>query len=92
MEAVYKQYYKQGLAIVGVNVTQDQEPTARAFVERDKVTFPVGHDISHKITSVYSIQAVPTISFVDKAGKLVEQHVGEFTKAELRQRIDALLK
>jgi peroxiredoxin len=92
LEAVYKQYRKQGLAIIGVNVTLDQEPNARAFVERYKLTFPVGHDTSAKITSLYSVHAVPTISFVDKAGKLVEQHVGELTKSELRQRIDALLK
>jgi peroxiredoxin len=92
LEAVYKQYYKQGLAIVGVNVTQDQEPTARAFVERYKLTFPVGHDISGEIISLYAVQAVPTVILVDKTGKLVERHVGELTKSELRQRIDALLK
>ena len=92
MEAVYKQYYKQGLAIVGVDVTQDQEPTARAFVERDKVTFPVGHDTSGKIISLYAVHAVPTIILVDKTGKLVEQHVGELTKSQFRQRIDTLLK
>ena len=92
MEAAYKQYYKQGLAVLGVNVTQDQEPTARAFVKRDKVTFPVGHDTSGEIISLYAVHAVPTIILVDKAGKLVERHVGEFTRSQLRQRIDALLK
>ena len=92
MEAVYKQYHKQGLAIVGVNVTPDQEPTARAFVEKDMLTFPIGHDTSGEIISLYAVQAVPTIILVDKAGKLVERHVGELTKSELRQRIDALLK
>ena len=92
MEAAYKQYYKQGLAIVGVDVTQDQEPTARAFVKKDKLTFPVGHDTSGEIISLYAVQAVPTIIFIDKAGKLAERHVGELTKSELRQRIDALLK
>jgi peroxiredoxin len=92
LEAVYKQYYKQGLAIVGVNVAQDQEPTARAFVKRYKLTFSVGHDTSREIISLYAVHAVPTIMLVDKAGKLVERHVGELTKSELRQRIDALLK
>ena len=92
MEAAYKQYYKQGLAIIGVDVTQDQEPTARAFVKKDKLTFPVGHDTSGEIISLYAVQAVPTIILVDKTGKLVERHVGELTKPELRQRMDALLK
>jgi thioredoxin-related protein len=91
LEAVYKRYYKQGLAIVGVNVTQDQESTARAFVEKEKVTFPAGHDTG-EIISLYAVHAVPTIILVDKAGKLVERHVGELTKSELRKRIDALLK
>jgi peroxiredoxin len=92
LEAVYKQYYKQGLAIVGVNVIQDQEPTARAFVKKYKLTFSVGHDASGEIISLYVVQAVPTIILVDRAGKLVERRVGELTKSELRQRIDALLK
>ena len=92
MEAAYKQYYKQGLSVIGVDVTQDQEPTARAFVERDKLTFPVGHDTSGEIISLYAVQDVPTIILVDKAGKLVERHVGELTKSEFRQRIGALLK
>jgi peroxiredoxin len=92
LEAAYKKYYKQGLAIVGVNVTQDQESTARAFVKKEKVTFPVGHDTSGEIISLYAVHAVPTIILVDKAGKLVERHVGELSKSELRQRIDVLLK
>jgi peroxiredoxin len=92
LEAVYKQYYKQGLSIVGVNVTPDQEPTARAFVTTYKLTFPVGHDTSGEVISAYAVQSVPTIILVDKAGKLVERHVGELTKSELRQRIDGLLK
>ncbi len=92
MEAVYKQYYKQALAIVGVNVIQDQERTARAFVKKYKLTFPVGHDALGEIISLYAVQSVPTIILVDKAGKLVERRVGELTKSELGQRIDALLK
>ena len=92
LEAVYKQYYKQSLAVVGVNVIQDQESKARAFVEKYKLTFPVGHDASGEIISLYAVQAVPTIILVDKVGKLIERHEGELTKLKLRQRIDALLK
>mgnify|MGYP001160587845 CR=1 FL=1 len=91
MEAVYEKYRKQGLVIIGVNVTQDQEPPARAFVERYKLTFPVGHDTSGKITSLYVVQAAPMICFIDKAGRLVECHVGELNEAAFRQRIDDLL-
>jgi peroxiredoxin len=91
LEAVYEKYRKQGLVIIGVNFTQDEEPPARAFAERYKLTFPVGHDTSGEITSLYVVQAAPMISFVDKTGKLVESHIGELTEAAFRQRINDLL-
>lgn len=91
MEAAYKKYYKQGLVIIGVNVSEDEEPV-RAFVERYTLTFPVGLDTSEKVSSLYVVQATPTIIFIDKAGNIEEWHVGELSEAALRHRIDDLLK
>jgi peroxiredoxin len=92
LEALYEEYQKRGLVIIGVDVAQDQEPAARDFVERYKLTFPVGHDTSGEIASRYAVQNAPTISFVDKTGKLAAWHVGELSEGEFRQRIDDLLQ
>ncbi len=94
MQAVYDKYRKQGLVIIGVNVTQDQEPPARTFVERYKLTFPVGHDTGD-ISLLYAVKAMPIMStkiFIDKAGNLVEQCSGELTQEEFLRRIEDLLK
>jgi peroxiredoxin len=91
MEAAYEKYRKRGLVIIGVNVSKDQEPPARDFVKRYKLTFPVGHDTGD-IGPLYAVQAAPIMIFIDKAGKLVERHVGELTETEFRQRIEDLLK
>jgi thioredoxin-related protein len=78
--------------ILGVNISQDQEQPARDFVERYKLMYPVGRDVSGTIGSLYGVTGTPTIIFVDKAGRLVERHVGAMTEEEFRQRIENLLK
>ncbi len=47
--------------------------------------------MSLKFNKLYVVQAAPMICFIDKAGRLVECHVGELTEAAFRQRIDDLL-
>lgn len=78
--------------ILGVSISQDQEQPARDFVERYKLTYPVGRDVSGTIGSLYAVTGTPTIIFIDKAGRLVERHVGAMTETEFRQRIEDLLK
>ena len=78
--------------ILGVNISQDEEQPARNFVKRYKLTYPVGRDISGTIGSLYAVKGTPTVIFVDKAGLLVERHVGAMAEEEFRQRIEDLLK
>jgi thioredoxin-related protein len=78
--------------ILGVNIAQDQETAALAFADRYKLTYPVGRDVSGTIGSLYAVTGTPTVIFVDKAGRLVERHVGGMTEADFRQRIEDLLK
>jgi thioredoxin-related protein len=75
-----------------VNVQWDKEQLAKTFVEVYKLTFLVGRDASEEIGALYQVEATPTSLFIDKAGRLVEQHVGELEEAEFVKRIDALLK
>jgi cytochrome c biogenesis protein CcmG/thiol:disulfide interchange protein DsbE len=78
--------------ILGVDVTTDKEPAARDFVERYKLTYPVGRDVEGDITSLYGVTGTPTVFYVDRAGKLVGRHEGELNEADFRQRIANLLK
>ena len=89
---MYQKYKTRGLVVLGVNVQWDKEQLARTFVEVYKITYPVGRDASGSIGALYAVDATPTSLFIDKAGRLVEQNVGELDEAEFVKRIDALLK
>ena len=75
-----------------MNVQWDKEHLAKLFVEVYKLTFPVGRDASGEIGALYQVDATPTSLFIDKTGRLVEEHVGEMEEADFEQRINALLK
>jgi hypothetical protein len=57
-----------------------------------KVTYLVGRDASGEVSKLYDIEATPTSLFIDKAGRLVEQHVGALAEAEFQRRVEAMLK
>lgn len=57
-----------------------------------KVTYLVGRDATGMITGLYDVEATPTSLFIDKAGRLTEQHVGALEEADFQRRIEALLK
>ena len=92
MEALYQKYKGKGLVVLGVNVQWDKEQLARTFVEVYKITYPVGRDTSGSVGALYEVDATPTSLFIDRAGRLVEQHVGELDETEFVKRIDTLLK
>lgn len=78
--------------ILGVSIMQDEEQPARNFVKRYKLTYPNGRDISGTIGSLYDVKGTPTVIFVDKAGNLVERHVGAMAAEVFRQKVKDLVK
>ncbi len=78
--------------ILGVSIMQDEDQPARNFVKRYKLTYPNGRDLSGTIGSLYDVKGTPTVLFVDKAGNLVERHVGAMAEEEFRQKIEDLVK
>jgi hypothetical protein len=92
LEALYQRYKAKGLVVLGVNVQWDKEQLMRTFLEVYKTTYPVGRDGSGAIGAQYQIDATPTSLFIDKAGRLAEQHVGELEEGDFSQRIDEMLK
>ncbi len=78
--------------VLGINAQWDKEQLARTFMEVYKVTYPVGRDATGTIGKLYDVDGTPTNLFIDKAGRLVEQHVGGLSEAEFVQRLEPLLK
>jgi cytochrome c biogenesis protein CcmG/thiol:disulfide interchange protein DsbE len=89
---MYEKYKAKGIVVLGVNVQWDKEQLMRTFLEVYKITYPVGRDASGAIGAQYQVEATPTTLFIDKVGRLTEQHEGGLEEAEFVKRIDALLK
>lgn len=81
-----------GLIVFGINVPWDKEQLVCVFMDAYKVTYLVGRDASGTIGNLYGVEATPTSLFIDKAGRLVEQHAGALPEAEFPRRVGALLK
>lgn len=74
IEQVYRQYRDEGLEVLAVNSTfQDDEGAAAAFVRELGLTFPILLDRDGAVSRRYRLQALPTTFFVDRRG--VIRHV-----------------
>ena len=80
------------MVILGVNVPWDKEQLVRTFMEVYKVAYLVGRDATGTISKLYDVEATPTSLFIDKTGRLVEQHVGGLEETDFDKRIQTLLK
>ena len=80
------------MVVLGINAQWDKEQLVRTFMEVYKVTYPVGRDATGTIGKLYDVDGTPTSLFIDKAGRLVEQHVGGLEEAEFVKRLEPLLK
>lgn len=70
VNAVAQRYKDRGLAVIGVN-TSDERELAEAFVRKKGLTFPIVYDESNAIARKYGVSSLPTLVVVSKTGKVV---------------------
>lgn len=93
-ERAYQQYKNQGLVILAVNSTiQDDLQKAKKFVAEYNLTFPILLDSQGTVTRLYQVQALPLSVFVGRDGTIREIIPGgPMDEALLRTRIETLLR
>lgn len=94
MQRVHAEYASQGLVILAVNTTyQDDEKAALRFLEEYGLTFPVVFDRSGQPARLYETRALPTSFFIDADGIIQEVVVGgPMSEALLRSQAERLLE
>ncbi|GHU25784.1 hypothetical protein FACS1894172_12240 [Spirochaetia bacterium] len=75
MEALYKKFKNKGLEILAVDGGESERDVAR-FINTNGFTFPIGLDISDKITEPYGTGYIPTSYILDRQGRIISQIVG----------------
>ena len=91
---VYTQYKDQGLVVLGLNTTfQDDENAARTFVQSLNLSFPIVFD-RDGVTSRqrYQLQAMPTSFFVGRDGVIRDIVLGgPMSEALITSKLQNLL-
>ncbi len=75
LDAMYRKYKPMGFTIIGVNVEPDSK-AAEAFLGKTPVTFPIAFDPDSKVSSMYSVQGMPSSIIVDRKGNVRVVHRG----------------
>lgn len=94
MQRIYAEYGSQGLIVLAVNSTvQDNAQAAANFAAQNNLTFPILLDSSGQATRLYAIHSLPTTFFIGRDGLIREVVIGgPMSEALLRTRIENLLK
>jgi thiol-disulfide isomerase/thioredoxin len=69
LDGMAKKYGKMGFVLYGVNVEEDNT-AAKKMLKDLGVTFPILFDTESKLSSLYSVEAMPTSVFIDKKGNI----------------------
>jgi thiol-disulfide isomerase/thioredoxin len=91
--ALQEQYTSQGVQFIGIAL-EDKEPVAE-FVAASKINYPIllggdnGITLARQLGN--NVSAVPYTLIVDRQGKIVHRHPGEFSKEQLTEIIAPLL-
>ena len=70
VNTVAQRYKDRGLAVVGVN-TSDEDGLAARFVRKKGLGFPIVYDANNTIAKQYGVSSLPTLVVISKTGKIV---------------------
>ena len=89
----YQTYRDQGLMIIGVNVTvQDNIENARAFVAEFAIPYPVVFDETGVVSLTrYGVVGLPTSVFVKADGVIQRVVMGELTTTALERYVSEIM-
>jgi peroxiredoxin len=92
LEQAHQTYGPEGLAIIGVNLTDDElaqggdQAKLDAFLAQYGVSFPIALDLEGEITNAYRVFPLPTSFFIDPQGRIRYVHIGELTLEDVAAR------
>ena len=94
LEKVYQEYQSQGLVVLGVNFTiEDEPPQIVPFVKEYNITFPILLDVNGEVSNLYELRALPTSFFIGRDGVIKEVVVGgPMSETLLRTNVEEIIK
>lgn len=69
LDGIAKKYGKMGFTLYGINVEEDNTD-AKKMLQDLGVSFPILFDTESKLSSLYTVDAMPTSVIIDKKGMI----------------------
>jgi peroxiredoxin len=76
LQRLHRQYFPQGLRLVGVTQMNPQPAEVRAFRKRYSITYPVVLDPRERVGARYRLEGHPTAVLIDGHGTVRFVHSG----------------
>lgn len=76
LQRIHNTYTARGFEVVGVSLDEGDAEPVQAFVDEQKMTYPVVHDAPGALANVLQTSVLPTTVLVDRNGKIVWKKVG----------------
>jgi thiol-disulfide isomerase/thioredoxin len=83
LEKLHQEFKDKGLVLLGFNVGEGREVVSK-FLASAKLSYPMVLTAGTGTTQDYSVTAYPTVVLIDREGKIVVDHIGSGSEAELR--------
>jgi hypothetical protein len=90
VDRVYARYRDQ-VRFLSLNVRDDRD-SVRDLIRQRRWRMPVGYDRDGAVAGLYRIVGCPTFAYIYPGGTLQSAGFGALTEAELRGRVEALLR
>jgi thiol-disulfide isomerase/thioredoxin len=91
LEQVYKEERARGLVVLGID-QGESAAAASAFSREMHLTYPILLDEGQRYGAAYSAIGLPTTVVVDRKGRIVIGHDGEWTLADFRKAVEPSLR
>ncbi|MCL2833701.1 MAG: redoxin domain-containing protein [Treponema sp.] len=93
IQALYDRYRDSGLEILAVNAGESR-PEVQAFLDANKITFPVLLDTDNRVNMAYGVQAIPTSYLIDRDGMIIMRLTGsiDWNTPQIQVAIESILK
>lgn len=91
LNAIYNDYKNKSVEILAVNLQEDGDALL-AFVQSNKMKFPVLMDQDGKVGERYRVYYIPTTFVLDQKGKIREIIQGGASYTRLKNAIENVLK
>jgi peroxiredoxin len=85
MPAMEEFHKEAGEDIVILAVNIDPHLDVKAFVDENKITFPIPLDEEDKVNETYQVLSIPTTYFIDTKGNIGNKYIGAMNLDAMKQ-------